>query len=157
MPTSSCSYKKIWLMKYSPSIHYLCRWSGHRTAATFLSTSIFQPCVTETDFCGGQQCHSSYTMLLSGICQTGCYASLGGYNRRLQNLYPPLQRCTSKNSTPCNFHYSHLAYVCFKIMWQTIWYFRVNRQKRYKEWFGPLEQSPEDRSSRRPCLACWTT
>jgi hypothetical protein len=102
----ACSFSNLWFIKYSLSIHYLCRWSAHHTVATFLTTSSSQPCVSKTDFCGGEWCHSSYTMFLRGICQTGCYASLGGYNRRLQRLYPLFQHCTSKNSTRCNFHYS---------------------------------------------------
>jgi hypothetical protein len=99
MSTSSCSICKFWFITYSLNMLYVCRLSGYRTTVTFLNTSSSHPCVTETGFCGGQQCHSSSTMLSNGICQTGCYASLGGFSLRLQSVCPPFQPCTSKKPT----------------------------------------------------------
>jgi hypothetical protein len=109
MSNSSCSICKFWFMTYSLNMLYYCRSSGYRTPATFLNTSSSHPCVTETCFYGGRRCHSSSTMLSSGICQTGCYASLGGFSLRLQSTRPPFQPCTSKKPTRCIFHYSHMA------------------------------------------------
>jgi hypothetical protein len=108
-PLVCVQFVKFWFITYSLNMLYFCRSSGYRTPATFFNTSSSHPCVTEKDFCGGQRCHSSSTMLSSGICQTGCYASLGGFSLRLQSVCPPFQPCTSKKPTRCIFHYSHMA------------------------------------------------
>jgi hypothetical protein len=107
MSTSSCSICKFWFITYSLNMLYFCTSSGYRTPATFLNTSSSNPCVTETYFCGGQRCHSSSTMLSSGICQTGCYASLGGFSLHLQSVCPPFQPCTRETNL---MHFSLFSY-----------------------------------------------
>jgi hypothetical protein len=71
MSTSSCSICKFWFITYSLNMLYFCRSSGYRTPATFLNTSSSHPCVTETDFCGGQRCHSSSTMVRVAFSKQG--------------------------------------------------------------------------------------
>jgi hypothetical protein len=133
MSTSSCSICKLRFITYSLNMLYFCRWSGYRTPVTFLNTSSSHPCVTEIDFCGGQRCHSSSTLLSSGICQTGCYANLGGFRRRLQSIYPPFSLAQVRNQLDAFSLFSYAISWFVNNVTSNFWYFRVNRQKRYKE------------------------
>jgi hypothetical protein len=112
---------------------YFCRWSGYRTTATFLNTSSSHTCFSETGFCGGQRCHSSSTMLLSGIAKQGATPVWEGTTVASRTCIHRSSLAQVRNQLDAFFSILNCHKLVCKYYDNQFWYFRVNKQKRYKE------------------------